>query len=185
MEILVTIAYFFLVRLVFFEYKWLRFSLSWKFIVFGLYGLAALTEVVMLGQFTPYSKVMFVQRPVIQMAPEIGGIVLSIPVKPNTPVKTGDVLFEMDPQVHQDKVAELEPEVALAQRQYDDTVALVKASVERQLALESKRDNLRSLQAQLEKAQYHVDHSTIRAPANGYVVNLQCAPGSSSGSRRR
>ena len=41
MEILITIAYFFLVRLIFFDYKLLRFNLFWKFVVFGLYAGAA------------------------------------------------------------------------------------------------------------------------------------------------
>ena len=49
MEILVTIAYVFLVRLVFFDYKLLRFTLAWKFAVFGLYAAAALTEIILLG----------------------------------------------------------------------------------------------------------------------------------------
>ncbi len=58
MEILITIAYFFLVRLVFYEYKLLVFNLFWKFLVFGLYAGPALTEIVLLGQYGPYSKEM-------------------------------------------------------------------------------------------------------------------------------
>jgi multidrug resistance efflux pump len=177
MEILVSIAYFFGIRLVFFEYKWLPFNLFAKFVVFGLYALAGLTEIVMLGQYTPYSKVMFVQRPVLQMAPEFGGIVMSIPVKPNVPVNKGDVLFEMDPKPWQDKVDELRPTVAIAQRHYDDAVALVKANVEREIALESRRDSLFAAKAELDKAQYNLDNAKILAPSNGYVVNLQLREG--------
>ena len=50
MEIIVTIAYFFLVRMIFFDYKLLRFNLFWKFVVFGIYAGAALTEIIALGQ---------------------------------------------------------------------------------------------------------------------------------------
>jgi multidrug resistance efflux pump len=176
-EILVTIAYFFLIRLVFFEYKWLPFNLFAKFLVFGLYGLAALTEVIMLGQFTPYAKAMMVQRPVLQMAPEFGGIVKSVPIEANVPLKKGDVLFEMDPQPWQDKVDELKPTVALAQRHYDDAVALVKAKVEREIALESRRDDLATVKAQLAKAQYNLENAEIRAPFDGYAVNVQLREG--------
>jgi multidrug resistance efflux pump len=176
-EILVTIAYFFLVRLVFFEYKWIPFNLVWKFVVFGLYGVAALTEIVMLGQYAPYSKMMFVQQPVIQMAPEYGGIVKTVSVEPNLVVERGAVLFEMDSTPWQAKVDELTPQVALSQRHYDDALALVTAQVEREVALERRRDELASVTAELEQAQYKVDHAKIVAPAKGYVINLQLRPG--------
>jgi RND family efflux transporter MFP subunit len=178
MEILVTIAYFFLVRLVFFEYKWLVFNLLWKFVVFGLYGAAVLTEVIMLGQYTPYSKEMFIERPVIQMAPEYGGLVAAVPVKPNVPVKKGDVLFQMDAQPWQDRVDAYSPQVDLARRHFRDAAALVKAQAERQVMLEQRRDELEAIEAKLEKAQYNLDHATIVAPADGYVANLQLRPGS-------
>ena len=83
MEILVTLGYYFLVRLIFIDYKLIPFNLAWKFVVFGIYGAAVLTEIIALGQFTPYSKVMFVSRPVVKMAPEFGGIVKSVDAKPN------------------------------------------------------------------------------------------------------
>jgi hypothetical protein len=38
MEVIVTLAYFFLVRMVFFDYKLLRFNMFWKFAVFGIYA---------------------------------------------------------------------------------------------------------------------------------------------------
>jgi multidrug resistance efflux pump len=176
-EILVTLAYFFLVRLVFFEYKWISFNLFWKFIVFGLYALAALTEIVMLGQYAPYSKTMLVWQPVLEMAPEYGGIVASVPVEPNVVVEKGTLLFEMDPTPWQDKVDELTPQVALAQRHYDDALALVTAQVEREVALVSRRDALAQAKAELDDAQYKVDHSKIVAPMRGYVINLQLRAG--------
>jgi multidrug resistance efflux pump len=177
MEILVTIAYFFLVRLVFFEYGWISFNLFWKFVAFGLYGLAALTEIVMLGQYTPYSKLMYVQQPVLQMAPEFGGIVKAVPVEPNALVDAGTVLFEMDPTTWQAKVAELTPQLAIAQRNYDDALALVTAQVEKKIALVRRRDELASIKAEIETAQYRVDHAKIIAPVKGYVINLQLRAG--------
>jgi multidrug resistance efflux pump len=177
MEILVSIAYFFLVRLVFFEYKWLRFTLVWKFVVVGLYAAAALTEIIMLGQYTPYSKEMFVQRAVIQMAPEYGGIVVSVPVEPNMPVERGDTLFQMDAQPWQDKVDTLKPQVDIAKRHYQDAIALVAAEAERQIMVQQRRDEFEAVQAELDKAQYNLDHDTIVAPTDGYVVNLQLRPG--------
>ena len=114
MELLITIAYFFLIRLIFFDYKLIKFNLFWKFIVFGLYVAAALTEILTLGQFTPYSKEAFVQSYVVQMAPEYGGRVKNVFITSNTPLKKGDPLFEMDPEPWENKVYEYEVHLASA-----------------------------------------------------------------------
>ncbi|GHC04558.1 HlyD family secretion protein [Cerasicoccus arenae] len=125
MELLVTIAYYFFIRLIFFDYKLLRFNLFWKFIVIGLYCMAALTEILFLGQFTPYSKFAFVQSYVVQMAPEYGGMVEEVYVHANENVKKGDPLFKMNPESLQDKVKEYEAQLVLAKT----TVASLEAQV--------------------------------------------------------
>jgi multidrug resistance efflux pump len=114
MELLITIAYFFLVRLIFFDFKLMKFNLFWKFIVFGLWVGAVLTEILMLGQYTPYSKEAFVQSYVVQMAPEYGGRVKEAFITSNTPIKKGDPLFQMDPEPWQNKINEYEALLASA-----------------------------------------------------------------------
>jgi len=98
MELLITLAYYFLVRLIFIDYKLIRFTTLWKFIVVGLWCAAALTEILSLGQYTPYTKSLFVTSYVVQMAPEYGGLVKEVFVKANEPIKKGDPLFQMDPE---------------------------------------------------------------------------------------
>ena len=114
MELLITIAYFFLVRLIFFDFKLMKFNLFWKFVVFGLWVGAVLTEILMLGQYTPYSKEAFVQSYVVQMAPEYGGRVKEVFITSNTPIKKGDPLFQMDPEPWQNRVDEHEALLASA-----------------------------------------------------------------------
>ncbi len=114
MELLITIAYFFLVRLIFFDFKLMKFNLFWKFVVFGLWVGAVLTEILSLGQYTPYSKEAFVQSYVVQMAPEYGGRVKEVFIASNTPIKKGDPLFQMDPEPWQNKVNEYEALLASA-----------------------------------------------------------------------
>jgi multidrug resistance efflux pump len=126
MEIIITIAYFFLVRLVFFDYKWLRFNMFWKMAVFGVYFGAVLAEIIFLGQYTPYSKETLVNRFVVQIATERGGEIVAVHVTPNTPVKKGDVLIEMDDWRDRNDVHQLEAELVQAQQ---DVVAL-KAGVD-------------------------------------------------------
>jgi multidrug resistance efflux pump len=237
MELLISIAYFSLVWLIFINYKLLRFSLFWKFVVFGIWIGALLTEVLALGQFAPYSKSAFVQTYVVQMAPEWGGKVKEVYAKPNVPIKKGDPLFQMDQQERQYKVdlytaqlAAADTQVAeLAQqlKQADARVQKTEADLEiekikyqqvndaassgaasryrlenvgqqvasleaqllaaeagrdaAQLALDSNVDNkptaVAEALANLNVARYYLEQTTVRAPTDGYVSNLQLYPG--------
>ena len=132
MELLISIAYFSLVWLIFINYKLLRFSLFWKFVVFGIWIGALLTEVLALGQFAPYSKSAFVQTYVVQMAPEWGGLVKEVYIKPNVPIKKGDPLFQMDPDEKQYKVDLYTAQLA-AEARSEEQLMLGKDAAERAL----------------------------------------------------
>lgn len=237
MELLITIAYIFLIRLVFFDFKLLRYNLFWKFLTFGLWVAAAMTEIIALGQFAPYSKTMFVQSYVVQMAPEFGGFVEEVYVTPDQKVTKGMPLFQMAKEKWQYKVEELEAQLAAANSNVAElrqqvveakaAVKRVKASLEvtkaksaqfaaaakknavSRLRLEEVDKDLLVLEAELESARasqraaeialeseiggkntavaevsaalaaakYNLKQTTIRAPADGYVANLQLYPG--------
>jgi multidrug resistance efflux pump len=177
MEIIVTIAYFFLVRMVFFDYKLLRFNLFWKFVVFGLYAGAALTEIIALGQYTPYSKELLVESRVLQIAPEYGGIVKEVQARANVPLKKGDPLFLMDPAPRQAKVDEIKGQLAEAEEKYNVERRLVKRGAGVRERMINLGDEVDTLKAKLAQAQYHLDHTQIVAPSDGYVVNLQLREG--------
>jgi len=238
MELLITIAYVFLVRLIFFDYKLIRYNLFWKFFTFGLWIAAAMTEIIALGQFAPYSKTMFVQSHVVQMAPEYGGLVEEVYVTPNQQVKKGAPLFQMAKDKWQYKVDELEAQLAAADTgvaELNQQVVEAKAAVKRveasleaakdkaeqftaaaqknavslvrleevnksllvqEAELESAKARLRATEialaseidgknpavaevlAGLDEAKYNLEQTTIVAPADGYVANLQLYPGS-------
>ncbi|MBK5970349.1 MULTISPECIES: HlyD family secretion protein [Thiorhodovibrio] len=206
MEILVTTAYFCLVWLVFFRFHLLRFNLFWSFVVFGLYAGAALTEIVVLGQTTPYSKELVVERYVIQLAPEFGGLVTEVHAKPNVPVAKGAPIFSMDATPWQNKLTEatgdlasatqeqksVEAELAEAERKLEDAVKLVPQKMMAAQELPIRRDRVEglkaqvagilskqaTLQAEVEQAQYNLEHATIVAPTDGYLVDLVLRPGS-------
>jgi multidrug resistance efflux pump len=206
MELLVTIAYFCLVWLVFFRFHLLRFNLFWAFVVFGLYISAALTEVILLGQTTPYSKTLMVERFVVQLAPEFGGLVEAVHVEPNKPIAAGDPIFSMDVTPWKQRVTKaeqdlkqaveeqqsVEAELAEAQRLLSDAQRLVPKQLMAAQELDIRTDRYNSLAAKLrgvedkvaglaadlERAEYNLAHATIVAPFDGYVVNLQLRPGS-------
>jgi multidrug resistance efflux pump len=73
------------------------------------------------------------------------GQIVAIPVKPNVPVKTNDVLFQIDPAPHQYKVAQLQASLAGAKQQveilksnYEQATATVEGLVA-QVAYNKKR----------------------------------------------
>ncbi|MFC1720625.1 HlyD family secretion protein [Pseudomonadota bacterium] len=237
MELLITIAYVFLVRLIFFDYKLIRYNLFWKFVTFGLWIAAAMTEVIFLGQYAPYSKAMFVQSYVVQMAPEYGGLVKEVYVENNEQVKKGQKLFQMDPAEWQARldlstaqlaaadtgVAELNQQVVeskaavqraqanlqVAQVKYQQIADAAKTNAVSRLRLEENEKDVQVKQAELEAAfaaqkaaeialdsevgdqhsavaevlaeleiaRYNLDHTTIVAPSDGFVANLQLYPG--------
>jgi RND family efflux transporter MFP subunit len=205
MEILVTVAYFCLVWLIFYRFRILRFNLFWKFVVFGLYVAAALTEVILLGQTTPYSRELVVERVVIKLAPQFGGLVSEVHVKPNEPITKGTPIFSMDAGPWRERLKRtqgelasaaqerksVEAELAEAERKLKDAVKLVPKQLMAAQQLDIRRDRVdglrakvagvakkeESLQAQVAEASYNLDHATVVAPADGYLVNLMLRPG--------
>ena len=177
MEILLTIAYVFLVRLVFFEYRWLPWNMVTGILVFGIYIGAALTEIVLLGQFTPYSDKVFVQRPVVQMATYLGGEVEEVYVKPNQRVKKGTPLYKMDPAPVQANLDDAKANTAKAKQLLDDAKQLVEKKVLAAESLKLREDELLAAQAEVDKYNYQLEQTVAHAPSDGYVVNLQLRPG--------
>ena len=93
----------------------------------------------MFNHLTPSGNFTVVSR-VIEVTPNVSGQVTAIPVKPNEPVKTGMVLFKIDPTPFQYKVNQLRASLAHARQQ----VKQLKASYEQASA------NVEALEKQYE-----------------------------------
>lgn len=177
MEILITLAYVFLVRLVFFDYRWLPWNMATGILVYGIYAGAALTEIVLLGQYTPYSDKVFIERPVIQMATYLGGQVEEIYVEANQPVKKGAPLYKIDPAPTEAKLNQAKAELLIADQELKDIKQLVERKVMAAEALKIKQDQVEAAQADVDTYQFRLEQSVAYAPADGYVVNLQLRKG--------
>ncbi|TYK64637.1 HlyD family secretion protein [Colwellia echini] len=177
MEIIVTVAYFFLVRFIFVDYKILKWNLAWGIIVFGIYSGAALTEIVFLGQYAPYSEQVFVERRVVQVATYMGGQVETVHVKANTPIKKGDPLYTLDKTPVQDKLDAAKALLAEAKTALDNTKALVDRKVMAATELPLKQDAYNEALANVNTYKYELQQVTAYAPSDGYVVNLQLHEG--------
>jgi multidrug resistance efflux pump len=100
----------------------------------GALLLALITYHVLSDRYAPLTTDAYVQAYVIQLAPEVAGRVVRMPVREGELVKAGDLLFEVDPRPFEQKVALLEArlvEVRQQVKQLDSALAAAKADHER------------------------------------------------------
>ncbi|MBP0590771.1 HlyD family secretion protein [Paraburkholderia sp. LEh10] len=139
-------AYGFVVWLVFFKFRWLRFTIGWGF--FSTFFVLHLGIIFLVGlrYVTPASTEARVIQHTIQLTPRLSEptLVTAVLVQPNVHVKQGTPLFQFDRRVYEDKVKQLEAQLAQAKQ----NVLVMKSDV--QVATE-KIDRLKS---ELEYATY-------------------------------
>jgi multidrug resistance efflux pump len=111
--LLILTVFLAVVWLVFFQLKLLKFSIAWG-IVCGLFG-AHILLIFLIGiRFSaPYSTDARVIQNTIQLIPRLPEptLVTSVLVRPDTPVKKGQPLFQFDQRPYQYKVSQLEAEL--------------------------------------------------------------------------
>jgi multidrug resistance efflux pump len=116
---------------------WLVFSklklVRWSWLsgtIAALVGVFILaTFLALFNYLTPSGRVTVTGR-VVEVTPNVSGQIVAIPVKPNVPVKMGDVLFEIDPAPFQYKVTQLQASLAAAKQQ----TAILKSNYEQAAA---------------------------------------------------
>jgi multidrug resistance efflux pump len=87
------------------------------------------TFLALFNYLTPSGRVTVTGR-VVEVTPNVTGQIVAIPVKPNVPVKSGDVLFQIDPAPFQYKVSQLQASLAAARQQTE----ILKANYEQATA---------------------------------------------------
>ncbi|MGE9009950.1 HlyD family secretion protein [Leptospira interrogans] len=130
--------------LVFSKFKIVRWGWLSGAISISIGALILATFLALFNYLTPSGKVTVTGR-VVEVTPNVSGQIVAIPVKPNVPVKTGDVLFQIDTAPFQFKVDHLRAALAAAQQQtqilkstYDQASATV-AGLEAQVKFNAQR----------------------------------------------
>src|SRR5438552_875805 len=93
------------------RWGWLSGTVS---LLTGAFILA--TFLALFNYLTPSGRVTVTGR-VVEVTPNVTGEIVSIPVKPNVPVKANDVLFQIEPAPFQYKVSQLQASLAAAKQQ--------------------------------------------------------------------
>jgi multidrug resistance efflux pump len=141
--------------------------------------------------FSPISQDARMFRYIIPIVPNVKGQVVDVPVEALQPLERGDVLFRIDPEPYEITVRQLEAQVQQAEAEWrlakinrDRAEKLVQVQASAQVDLDIWTANMEAAaaaiargNAQLDNARWQLRETTVRAPHDGYVVNLQLRPG--------
>ena len=171
MEVILLGIYAFFVWLIFIKLKLLPWTTPWKVtvVIIPVVGLA--TVLLLLNIYAPTTTDVRVVKYVVPIAPGVRGRVIDVPVENNRPVKTGDVLFRIDPTPYEISIRSLEADlqsdmarVIAEQAKLGEAQARLPDAVsgERQLTeqLQQATGQIGVLQASLELARTRVKQNT-------------------------
>jgi len=234
------------VWLVFFKFKWLKFSVAWA--IFSAFIIVHVLLIFMIGLrfMTPASNNAKVVQHTIQLVPRLTEptLVSAVLVEPNRPVKKGQTLFQFDRRPYEFKVQQFEAQLAQAKQnvqilkadidvatqklsktqsetvyaRYQQNLAtslaskgagpeedaqrwdaqlkvneaavketsaeLDRAKLRYQSEINGVNTSVAEAEAGLALARYYLDNTTLVAPEDGYIVNLQVRPGMVAGDYR-
>jgi multidrug resistance efflux pump len=148
-------GYALVVWLVFFKFKWLKFSIAWGF--FSTFFAVHLLLIFLIGLrfVTPLATEARVIQHTIQLIPRLPEptLVTAVLVQPNVPVKKGQSLFQFDRRPYEFKVRQLEAQLAKARQD----VLVLKADT----AINTQK--IAKIKADLDYAKYQQQLSTSLA----------------------
>jgi multidrug resistance efflux pump len=156
--------------------KIVRFNLFWKISPVIVALLLLIGLFIPMGWGAPQGRALVVRNSV-QIVSDVAGEVLDVPVRANAPLKAGDVLFTVDPTPYRATVQAIEAQLKLAQIRLAQMTQLYERDSGRAFDVQQRQSEVDQLSAQREGAQWNLDKTTVRAPADGYVTNVALRKG--------
>jgi multidrug resistance efflux pump len=109
--------------------------------------------------------------------PQVRGVVTEVPVLGSTPLKSGDVLFRIDPTPFQARVNSVGAQLKLAMTRLEQESRLLSEGAGNQYDVDRYRTEVDRLTGDLVAAQFELDATTVRSPGEGYVTQVALRPG--------
>src|SRR5262245_58791158 len=156
--------------------KVVPFNLFWKVSPIIVLLLLLVGLFIPMGWGAPSGPVLVVRNSV-QIVPDVAGEVLDVPVQPNKPLKTGDVLFRIDPRPYEATASALETQLKFNELRLSEKTQLAIRGAGREFDVEQYQAEVNQLRAQLDGAQWNLEKTVVRAPSDGYVTNLALRKG--------
>ncbi|PWU30319.1 efflux transporter periplasmic adaptor subunit [Pseudomonas sp. RW407] len=134
---------------------------------------------------TPWTRDGRVRADIINVAPDVSGVVVEVPVRDNQQVKKGDLLMQIDPDHYRIAVKQAEAQVAsrLATLKMRQLNAKRRAAMDNEVVSRESLDDASNTAAAaeadyqqalaaLDAAKLNLERTQVRASVDGYVTNL-------------
>lgn len=113
----------------------------------------------------------------VQIIPNVAGEVTDVPVVPNVPLERGDVLFRIDPTPYEATVDATRAALAFQEQRLAQYRELAARDAGTRFQVEQSEAQVARLTAELRAAEWNLEQTTVRAPADGFVTYLALRPG--------
>ena len=154
----------------------IHFNTFWKTSPFILLLILNLALFIPMGWGAPQGAAL-VFRSAVSIVPDVAGEVTEVPVSANTPLKAGDVLFRIDATPYDAQVKAISAQLKLSSTRLSQMTQLFERDAGRGFDVEQRQSEVDQLKGQLQAAQWNLDKTVVRAPADGYVTNLALRKG--------
>ena len=113
----------------------------------------------------------------VQIIPNVAGPVLDVPVESNRPIQKGDVLFTIDPTTYKAAKEATQAQLSFQELRLEQYEQLASTAAGTRFQVEETAALVKQLTAELEAADWNLNETTVRAPADGYVTYVALRPG--------
>jgi RND family efflux transporter MFP subunit len=158
------------------HFKIVRFNLFWKVSPAIVMVVVLVGLLIPMGWGAPQGSALVV-RNAVSIVPDVAGEVTDVPVAANAPLKAGDVLFKIDPTPYSAQVKAIDAQLKLSKTRLAQMTQLFERESGRGFDVEQRQSEVDQLSAQLEGAQWNLDKTVVRAPADGYATNVALRKG--------
>jgi len=158
------------------HFKVVPFNLFWQVSPFLVLLLTMFGLLIPMSWGAPQGSALVV-RNAVSIVPDVAGEVTEVPVVANVPLKAGDVLFKIDPTPYDAQVQTISAQLKLASTRLSQMTTLYERDAGRAFDVEQRQSEVDQLKGQLQAAQWNLDKTVVKAPADGYVTNLALRKG--------
>ena len=158
LALLITFFFGLFAWLVFFKFKWLKFSAAWAVVTVFMAAHVLLIFIIGLRFATPYSANAIVVQHTIQLIPRLPEptLVTAVLVQPDVPVKKGQPLFQFDRRPYEYQVNQLQAQLRAASA--NASISRYKIT-QLQAELVAAKQDVRMYKADADAAAQKVDRS--------------------------